>query len=195
LGLVKHEKLKMRVSACAAAVLFILALSAGNALADSKDKFVFSGIQQDAEKMSFGLTDTVTGESRWLSIGQSISGYQLLSYAADTSTIVLEKEGAQISLPLAVAKIKPPVVAETVPPQNAIQVSINATDRKITVNGQTVPLGRLRAVLAEQAREMKGAPLILSAPEYANLDLVTAVMNGARQAGVSGVTLNTVSDE
>ena len=145
--------------------------------------------------MSFGLTDNATGESRWLSIGQVIGGYELLSYAPETSTIVLERNGAQISLPLAVAKIKTQVVEEAVPQPNAIQVSINAKDRRIIVNGQSVPLSRLREVLAAQAKEMKGAPLILSAPESANLDLVTAVMNGARQAGVSGVTLSTVSDE
>jgi biopolymer transport protein ExbD len=171
------------------AIFFGLALTTGNAFAEKGEEFVFSGIQQSGGKPIFGLTDNTTGESRWLSVGQSIGGYQILSYESGTGTIMLEKDGVRISLQLADAKIKSQAAPEPAQQQKTIQVRINAKENKITVNGQLVPLDRLREVFAAQAQEMKGAPLALAVSEDASAELVTSVMNAARLAGINKFSL------
>jgi len=77
----------------------------GTALAEVAPSLVFSGVLRDQNGYSVVLSDPKTGESQWLTAGQTFQGYLLVSYDADASTVLLRKDGSEFTLHLADAKV------------------------------------------------------------------------------------------
>jgi len=77
----------------------------GTAWAEVAPPLAFSGVLRDQNGYSVVLADPKTGESQWLTAGQTFKGYQLVSYDADASTVLLRKDGSDLVLHLADAKV------------------------------------------------------------------------------------------
>jgi hypothetical protein len=77
----------------------------GTAWAEVAPPLVFSGVLRDQNGYSVVLSDPKTGDSQWLTAGQTFQGYLLVSYDADASTVLLRKDGSELTLHLADAKV------------------------------------------------------------------------------------------
>jgi LysM repeat protein len=77
----------------------------GTAWAEVAPPLAFSGVLRDEKGFSVVLSDTATGESQWLTAGQIFKGYLLVSYDADASTVLLRKDGTDVTLHLNDAKV------------------------------------------------------------------------------------------
>jgi hypothetical protein len=85
----------------------------GTAWAEVVPPLAFSGVLQDQNGVSVVLSDPATGESQWLRTGQTFKGYLLVSYNADASTVLLRKDGSEVTLHLNEAKVSAvPITAE-----------------------------------------------------------------------------------
>ena len=98
-------------------VAFIFFL-AGTAFAQTALPPVFSGVAHDSKGDLLGLSDPENGESQWLMVGQTFKGYLLVSYDANTATLLVRKDGADFFLRLTGAKI--PTVPLTFEERQAI---------------------------------------------------------------------------
>ena len=78
---------------------------AGIAWAEAAPPLAFSGVLRDQQGYSVVLSDPQTGESQWLTAGQTFKGYLLVSYDADASTVRLRKDGVELTLHLTDAKV------------------------------------------------------------------------------------------
>jgi hypothetical protein len=77
----------------------------GTALAEVAPPLVFSGVLRDQNGYSVVLSDPKTGDSQWLTAGQTFQGYLFVSYDADASTVLLRKDGSELTLHLADARV------------------------------------------------------------------------------------------
>jgi LysM domain len=77
----------------------------GIAWAEVAPPLVFSGVLRDQNGFSVVLSDPITGESQWLTAGQTFKGYQLVSYDADASTVLLRKDGSDVTVHLTDATV------------------------------------------------------------------------------------------
>jgi type IV pilus assembly protein PilA len=67
----------------------------------------FSAALGTGAEARLSLTDTSTGQSRWVHVGDDFAGYRVSAYAAKDEQVVLSKEGRQFSLKLKQSKVKP----------------------------------------------------------------------------------------
>ncbi|PTY04629.1 hypothetical protein DB347_18105 [Opitutaceae bacterium EW11] len=56
---------------------------------------------------TFALTDTATGESRWVALGTRFGAFSVERYDPTRQILVLNKEGARTEVPLAAAHVAP----------------------------------------------------------------------------------------
>ncbi|HEY4248391.1 MAG TPA: LysM domain-containing protein [Lacunisphaera sp.] len=98
-------------------VAFIFLLT-GTAFTQTALPPIFSGVAHDSKGDLLGLSDPENGESQWLVIGQNFKGYLLVSYDANTSTVLVRKDGSDFPLHLSGAKI--PTVPLTFEERQAI---------------------------------------------------------------------------
>jgi hypothetical protein len=75
------------------------------AFAQAAQPPVFSGVVRDSNGDLLGLSDPESGESQWLAVGQAFKGYRLVSFDANTSTVLVRKDGSDLLLHLTGAKI------------------------------------------------------------------------------------------
>lgn len=78
----------------------------------------FSGVAHDSKGDLLSLSDSENGESQWLTVGQTFKGYLLVSYDANTSTVLVRKNSSDLLLHLRGAKI--PTVPLTFEERQAI---------------------------------------------------------------------------
>jgi len=83
----------------------LVSLFVGTALAEVAPPLVFSGVLRDQNGYSVVLSDPKTGDSQWLTAGQTFQGYLFVSYDADASTVLLRKDGSELTLHLADARV------------------------------------------------------------------------------------------
>jgi hypothetical protein len=77
----------------------------GTAWAEVAPPLAFSGVLRDQNGFSVVLADPTTGESQWLTAGQTFKGYVLVSYDEDAATVLLRKDGTDFVLHLTDAKV------------------------------------------------------------------------------------------
>jgi hypothetical protein len=75
----------------------------------------FSGVLAAGSETKVALKDKVSGESRWVKLGQAFEGFVVSAYEAATEVVVLTKDGQKFRLPLKTAKIKSGVAIEPTP--------------------------------------------------------------------------------
>jgi hypothetical protein len=87
------------------ALIALVSLLVGTAWAEVAPPLAFSGVLRDQNGFSVALSDPKSGESQWLTAGQTFKGYLVVSYDADASTVLLRKDGADVFLHLNDAKV------------------------------------------------------------------------------------------
>ena len=68
----------------------------------------FDGVVAYASRTVFALTDTRTGESRWVPIGGRFSGYTVARYDGAANALALQTPGEELILRLQEGSVRPP---------------------------------------------------------------------------------------
>jgi hypothetical protein len=101
----------------------------------------FSGVIGMGQEVRVALTNSSSGASQWLSIGDSYAGYRVASYDAKAETLVLTKDGKEFRLGLKQAKVQhgagkpPPELEKAV--LNNLRMLAAASDQYYLENGKT----------------------------------------------------------
>lgn len=118
----------------------------------------FNGYIRVSNGYQFVLTDTTEGvASKWLSLGGYWQGYTIVAFDRESETLVLERAGKKLQLPLNGAKVQEvtPGAASRVPV--AIKLGPNGT---LSQGGKTVTLADIEAIFRQYAEA--GTPIHVS---------------------------------
>ena len=86
-----------------AAVIAMVLATAGQA---SEAGVNFTGYLADASGARFKLTSVRTGESSWVTVGQTFDGYVVKTYDRGAEVLVVAKSGIETRLPLARSRVQ-----------------------------------------------------------------------------------------